>query len=121
MRSAGLFLTAIRTSLNRTPRRGPTNRDARWATGPLLPQHDRRALIKANNVARVPTNIDAYYDDRGVEYLRHGVLLVFGARGQLRSLAGQEHGRTIPLTDIAIRSLRRPSFVIAASTVGSAY
>jgi hypothetical protein len=34
---------------------------------------------------------------RGVEYLRHGVLLVFGARGQLRSLAGQEHGRTISL------------------------
>jgi hypothetical protein len=91
------------------------------ATRPLLPQHDRPALIKANNMERVLTNIDAYYDDRGVEYLRHGVLLVFGARGQLRSLAGQEHGRTIPLTDIAIRSLRRPSFVIAASTVGSAY
>jgi len=28
------------------------------------------------------------------------VLLVFGAPCQLPSLAGQEHGRTIPLTDI---------------------
>ena len=32
--------------------------------------------------------------------LRHGVLLVFGAPCQLQSLAGQEHGRTIPLADI---------------------
>jgi len=29
------------------------------------------------------------------------VLLVFGAPCQLLSLAGQEHGRTIPLADIA--------------------
>jgi hypothetical protein len=28
------------------------------------------------------------------------VLLVFGAPCQLRLLAGQEHGRTIPLTDV---------------------
>jgi hypothetical protein len=28
------------------------------------------------------------------------VLLVFGAPCQLRLLAGQEHGRTIPLTDM---------------------
>jgi hypothetical protein len=70
------------------------------ATRPLLPQHDRPALIKANNVERVLTNIDAHYDDHGVQYLRHGVLLVFGAYCQLRSLAGQEHGRTIPLADI---------------------
>jgi len=27
------------------------------------------------------------------------VLLVFGAPGQLKTLAGQEHGRTIPLAD----------------------
>ena len=32
--------------------------------------------------------------------LRHGVLLVFGAPCQPQSLAGQEHGRTIPLCDI---------------------
>jgi hypothetical protein len=29
------------------------------------------------------------------------VLLVFGAPCQLRLLAGQEHGRTIPLADVA--------------------
>jgi hypothetical protein len=28
------------------------------------------------------------------------VLLVVGAPGQLPSLAGQEHGRTIPLADV---------------------
>jgi hypothetical protein len=28
------------------------------------------------------------------------VLLVFGAPCQLRSLTGQEHGRTIPLSDV---------------------
>ena len=33
--------------------------------------------------------------------LRHGVLLVFGAPCQLQSLAGQEHGRTIPLAEVA--------------------
>ena len=32
--------------------------------------------------------------------LRHGVLLVFGAPCQLQSLAGQEHGRTIPLAEV---------------------
>jgi hypothetical protein len=36
-----------------------------------------------------------------IGYLRHGVLLVFSAPCQLRLLAGQEHGRTIPLTDVS--------------------
>src|SRR6266446_7738122 len=40
--------------------------------------------------------------DRGIGCLRHGVLLVFGAPCQLRLLAGQEHGRTIPLGDIGM-------------------
>ena len=31
-----------------------------------------------------------------------GVLLVFGARCQLKMLARQEHGRTIPLAGIAL-------------------
>jgi hypothetical protein len=36
------------------------------------------------------------------------VLLVFGAPCQLRSLTGQEHGRTIPLADMGnLRFLRR--------------
>jgi hypothetical protein len=34
------------------------------------------------------------------------VLLVFGAPGQLQSVAGQEHGRTIPLADILARDQR---------------
>jgi len=34
--------------------------------------------------------------------LRHGVLLGFGAPCQLALPAGEEHGRTIPLTDAAI-------------------
>jgi hypothetical protein len=43
--------------------------------------------------------------DCGIELLRHGVLLVFGAPGQLKTLAGQEHGRTIPLADIGDSNL----------------
>jgi hypothetical protein len=34
------------------------------------------------------------------------VLLVFGAPCQLRWLAGQEHGRTIPLTEVAVSQMR---------------
>jgi hypothetical protein len=36
-----------------------------------------------------------------IEYLRPGALLVFGAPDQLQSLAGQEHGQTIPLAKSA--------------------
>jgi hypothetical protein len=56
-------------------------------------------------VERVLPDIDADHSDRGVGLLRHGVLLVFGAPGQLRLLAGQEHGRTIRLADISQRSM----------------
>jgi hypothetical protein len=70
------------------------------ATRPLLPQHDGAARIVAHDVERVLADIDADHGDRSVGYLRHGVLLVLGAPCQLRLLAGQEHGRTIPLTDI---------------------
>ena len=44
-------------------------------------------------------DIDADYGDRAIECSRHGVLLVFGVPDQLPSLAGQEHGRTIPLAE----------------------
>jgi hypothetical protein len=37
--------------------------------------------------------------------LGHGVLLGFGAPSQLRLLAGQEHGRTIPLADVGSRRI----------------
>src|SRR5207248_10792100 len=70
------------------------------ATRPLLMQNDSTTRIVGNNVERVLANIDADYGDCSIEYLRHDVLLVFGAPCQLLSLAGQEHGRTIPLADL---------------------
>jgi hypothetical protein len=42
------------------------------------------------------------------------VLLVFGAPGQLKTLAGLEHGRTIPLADIL--SCRATSNIVADGT-----
>jgi hypothetical protein len=45
--------------------------------------------------------IDANRGDFGVECLGRGVLLVFGAPCQFRSLAEQEQGRTIPLAAFA--------------------
>src|SRR6266576_6799194 len=71
------------------------------ATRPLLPQHDGTALILANDVERVLADIDADCGGRSVEFLRHGVLLVFGAPCQLSLLAGREHDRTIPLAELA--------------------
>jgi hypothetical protein len=56
---------------------------------------------------RVLADIDANHGDGSVEFLRHGVLLVFGAPCQLRLLAGPEHGRTIPLAVISDRFLLR--------------
>jgi hypothetical protein len=73
------------------------------ATRPLLPQYDGATRIVAYDMERVLADIDADHGDRGIGYLRHGVLLPFGAPCQLRLLVGQEHGRTIPLTDIASR------------------
>src|SRR5260370_39547819 len=70
------------------------------ATRPLLPQHDGAARIVAHDVERVLANIDADHGDRGIEYLRHGVLLVFGAPCQLRLLAVPDGGPTIPLPGV---------------------
>jgi hypothetical protein len=72
------------------------------ATRPLLPQHDGAARIAAHEVERVLADIDADHLDRSIGPLRHGVLLVFGAPCQLRLLVGQEHDRTIPLTDFVL-------------------
>jgi hypothetical protein len=71
------------------------------ATRPLLAQHYGAALIEANNVERVLTDIDANYGNCTLGLLEHGALLVFGAPSQLRTLVGQEHGRTIPLPECA--------------------
>src|SRR6476646_5665471 len=68
---------------------------------PLLPEHDGAARIMAHDVEQVLAVIDPDHGDRAIGCLRHGVLLVFGAPCQLRLLAGQEHGRTIPLADLA--------------------
>jgi hypothetical protein len=54
-----------------------------------------------HDVERVLADIDADHGDRCVEFLRHGVLLVLSAPCQLLVLAGQEHGRTIPLADMS--------------------
>jgi len=67
------------------------------ATRPLLSQNDRFAAIYADDVEVVLADIDADDGNRAIEILRHGVLLVVGAPGQFPSLAGQGHGRTIPL------------------------
>src|SRR6266403_4850366 len=61
-----------------------------------------------HDVERVLADIDADHGDRCVEFLRHGVLLVLSAPCQLLILAGPEHGRTIPLTEVAGLS-QRPS------------
>jgi hypothetical protein len=57
------------------------------------------AIIEADNVERVLTDIDADYRNRSLCGRRHGVLLVLAPLASL-SLAGQEHGRTIPLADL---------------------
>jgi hypothetical protein len=49
----------------------------------------------ADNMERVLADIDS----DGLGRLRHRVLLVVGA-SRPKTLAGQEHGRTIPLADI---------------------
>jgi hypothetical protein len=72
----------------------------RLTTRPFLTQHDGTTLIVTYDVDRVLADIDANHGDCSVEYLGHGVLLVFGAPCQHRLVAGQEHGRTIPLSDI---------------------
>jgi len=61
------------------------------ATRPLLPQNDLPAAILTDNVERVLTDIDANDRNSDIDLQGHGVLLVFGAPGQLQSLAGQEH------------------------------
>jgi len=88
------------------------------ATRPLLPQHDGAARIVAHDVERVLADIDADHGDRGIGCLRHGALLVFGAPCQLSLLAGQEHGRTIPLAEAIGHALDQAVEAQAAQLVG---
>ena len=69
---------------------------------PLLTQHDRTAIIESYNVERVLPNIDTNYGDRILCCCSgHYVLFVWPPLASL-SLAGQEHGRTIPLADLSV-------------------
>src|SRR5262249_10963054 len=56
--------------------------------------------IQTHDVKRVLAYIDTNHRDCRIEFVGHGVLLVFGAPCQLPLLAGPEHGRTIPLAVI---------------------
>ena len=55
---------------------------------------------------RVLTDINADYGNRTLCCRSHGVPLVLAPLASL-SLAGQEHGRTIPLTDLEHGHLHR--------------
>ena len=56
-------------------------------------------MIQTDDVERVLTDIDADYGNRNLCCRSQGVLLVLAPLASL-SLAGQEHGRTIPLGDM---------------------
>jgi hypothetical protein len=62
-------------------------------------------LIQTYDVERVLADVEADDGNRAIEILVCGVLLVFGAPRQLRSLAGQEHGRTVPLATVCRETL----------------
>ncbi|WP_167768299.1 hypothetical protein, partial [Bradyrhizobium sp. MOS001] len=68
------------------------------------------ARIVAHDMERVFADIDADHGDRGIECLGHGVLLVLAPLASL-SLAGQEHGRTIPLAEIAVETNHCPQSI----------
>src|SRR5215510_13860371 len=81
---------------------------------PLLAQHQGSTPILADDVERVLADIDADHVDLAIEYLGHGILLCLRCPCQFGSLAGLEHGRTIPFSDIrhAAQRLVRRSAVI---------
>ena len=69
------------------------------ATWPLLPQDNLPACVLTDNVEGVFTDIDANNDNSGVD-LRYMTCSSSLAPLASLSLAGQEHGRTIPLADL---------------------
>src|SRR6266536_1156526 len=71
-----------------------------------------------HDVERVLADINADHGDRCVEFLRHGVLLVLSAPSELLVLAGPEHGRTIPLTDLILTPNPVVTACCASSTTG---
>ena len=71
------------------------------ATRPLLTEHHCTTAIEADDVEGVLAHINTDYGYCVVEIVGHSVLRS-GAPCQLRSLTGQEHGRTIPLPDVRV-------------------
>jgi hypothetical protein len=69
-----------------------------------LAKHDRASVIVAYDMKRVLADIDTDGGNGGLDGLGHRRLLVVGTPCQLQLLAGQEHGRTIPLADAAHRN-----------------
>src|SRR5512136_577953 len=88
-------------------------------TRPLLPQHDCATTIEPNDVERVLTDINADYGNRTLCCRSHGMLLVLAPLASL-SLAGQDHGRTIPLPVIA-KPTSLPSFLHPTSSIEHPY
>ncbi|QHP68120.1 hypothetical protein EI171_13165 [Bradyrhizobium sp. LCT2] len=76
----------------------------------------------AHDVERVFADIDADHGDRSTGCLGHGVLLVLAPLASL-SLAGQEHGRTIPLAEVPGKACfhreqpRRTARALLSSTI----
>jgi hypothetical protein len=75
------------------------------AARPFLAQHDCTAIIEPDDVERVLANINADYRNRNLCVAGMACSLVWAPLTSL-SLVGQEHGRTIPLTDIEAFSVR---------------
>jgi hypothetical protein len=77
---------------------GPSKSCVNLTTRPLLPQHERAAIIQTNDVEGVLADIDPHYADHLSCCRKHGVLLVWVPLASL-ALTEEEHGRTIPLAD----------------------
>src|SRR6516165_6051940 len=87
---------------------------SRASTCPRDHFHDCTTFIVPHHVKRILADIDTDHGDCRIELVWHGVLLVFGAPFQLPLLAGPEHGRTIPLADIAGLEISQCSAVACA-------
>jgi hypothetical protein len=79
----------------------------RLAAGQILDPEVELYMDSRTYCGIVLADIDADDGNCAVEILRHGMLLVVGAPGQLQSLPGQEHGRTIPLADIGVSASQK--------------
>ena len=100
-------ISAQASSLAERPQR------AIWVTSVRMRREDRTSI----HMERVFTDINADHGNRSVEVLGHGVLLCLWSPLPDSSLAGQGHGRTIPLADVAFGQFM-PAIYILHSEVG---